>query len=89
MAKTSKKTARKETLTQGNYPAKPTVNDQELRNRIAEKAYEIYEKRGRVEDNDVEHWLEAERLVCAALKLPLSRTKARKSRRGLKGSESG
>ena len=28
---------------------------------IRRKAYEIYEKRGRVEGNEVQHWLQAER----------------------------
>ncbi len=88
MAKTSRRMAGKETLSLGNYPTKPTVNDQELRNRIAEKAYELYEKRGRVEDHDVEHWLEAERLILAEIypelreKLPTPRSGRHRAKKG-------
>lgn len=35
----------------------------EVRERIAKKAYELYEQRGRQEEYDVEDWLEAEKLV--------------------------
>ena len=35
----------------------------EMRGRIAQKAYELYEKRGRQAERDVEDWLEAEELV--------------------------
>jgi exoribonuclease II len=35
----------------------------EMRERIAQKAYELYEKRGRQAERDVEDWLEAEELV--------------------------
>jgi len=42
----------------------PSASRQEnLHARIAQKAYELYEQRGRVEGRDLEHWLEAERLV--------------------------
>lgn len=34
-----------------------------LKEEIRKKAYELYEKRGRTEGNDLEDWLEAERLV--------------------------
>jgi len=37
--------------------------DPELRHRIAEKAYELYQQRGCVHGHDGEDWLEAERLV--------------------------
>jgi hypothetical protein len=30
---------------------------------IAQKAYELWEQNGRVEGRDLEHWLEAERLI--------------------------
>ena len=33
------------------------------RERIAKKAYELYEQRGRQGERDVEDWLEAEELV--------------------------
>ena len=35
----------------------------EMRERIAQKAYELYEKRGRQAERDVEDWLQAEELV--------------------------
>ena len=35
----------------------------EVRERIAKKAYELYEQRGRQADRDVEDWLKAEELV--------------------------
>ena len=35
----------------------------EVRERIAKKAYELYEQRGRQAEHDVEDWLKAEELV--------------------------
>ena len=35
----------------------------EVRDRIAKKAYELYEQRGRQPEQDVEDWLKAEELV--------------------------
>lgn len=35
----------------------------EVRERIAKKAYELYEQRGREAERDVEDWLRAEELV--------------------------
>ncbi len=35
----------------------------EVRERIAKKAYELYEQRGRQAERDVEDWLKAEELV--------------------------
>jgi Protein of unknown function (DUF2934) len=48
---------------QGNHPTKPTIDDQELRQRIAETAYELYQRRGEVPGQEVKDWLEAERMV--------------------------
>ena len=42
---------------------KPTTKDQKIFEEIAKKAYELYEQSGREDGKDVEHWLEAERLV--------------------------
>lgn len=39
------------------------LTKEELTERIKEKAKEIWEKRGRVQNQDLEIWLEAERLV--------------------------
>ena len=35
----------------------------EVRERIAKKAYELYEQRGRQAEHDMEDWLKAEELV--------------------------
>jgi len=45
-----------------------TVSDDKLlRQRIAEKAHELYECRGCCHGRDLEDWLEAERLVLAEI----------------------
>ena len=41
------------------------TQDELLRQRIAERAYQLYECRGCCHGHDVEDWLEAERLVLA------------------------
>jgi hypothetical protein len=46
-----------------------TVSDDLLRQRIAEKAYELYECGGCCHGHDVEDWLEAERSVLAEFEL--------------------
>ena len=38
-------------------------DSEELRKKIAGRAYEIYERRGRVPNHDVDDWLEAESQV--------------------------
>jgi len=44
--------------------AKESINtDQALHERIAQKAYEFYQKRGKSSGHDLEDWLEAEREV--------------------------
>jgi hypothetical protein len=58
----------------------PTIGDQELRRRIAEKAYELYERRGKVPGQEVEDWLEAERMIMAELNS--QGAKKRRTRRG-------
>ena len=35
---------------------------------IAKKAYELYEQSGRIDGKDVEHWIEAEKIVFGAKK---------------------
>lgn len=40
-----------------------SVQPQDLESLVAQKAYELYEQSGRVEGRNLEHWLEAERLV--------------------------
>ena len=55
-------------LSQTRDASKSTVDEQELREQIALKAYEMYEKRGWTHGCDVEDWLEAEKLVSTELK---------------------
>jgi len=43
------------------------MDDEVLRQRIAEKAYELYEKRGQSHGQDLDDWLEAERLVLSEI----------------------
>ena len=38
-------------------------HSQDLRARISERAYALYEERGRVDGHALEHWLEAEQQV--------------------------
>ena len=42
-------------------------SDQQVRHRIAQKAYELYERRGFCHGCDLDDWLEAERLVLAEI----------------------
>ncbi len=44
-------------------------DDELLRQRIAEKAYELYQCRGCYHGRDLDDWLEAERLVLAAMEV--------------------
>ena len=46
-------------------PVKDVSEFSVVQQRIAEKAYELYERRGCCDGRDVEDWLEAERLVLA------------------------
>jgi Protein of unknown function (DUF2934) len=65
MANNKGKKMRRGDSVQGNQPIEPPISDHELRRRIAEKAYELYERRGRVPGQEVGDWLEAERMVMA------------------------
>ena len=50
-------------------PKKNTVSSKESNHdRIARKAYEIYEQRGREHGKNVEHWLEAEEFIMGSKK---------------------
>jgi hypothetical protein len=40
-----------------------TIGDEELYQRVARKAYELYQQRGEKAGHDMEDWLTAERLV--------------------------
>jgi CHAD domain-containing protein len=52
---------------QVNHPIEPTIGDRQLRTRIAEKAYELYERRRKIPGQEVEDWLEAERIIMGEL----------------------
>ena len=45
-----------------------TNSDQALHERIARRAYELYQKRGQPSGHDLEDWLEAEALIKAELR---------------------
>jgi hypothetical protein len=47
---------------------KPIELTDDIRGRIALKAYELYEQRGREGDREMEDWLEAERIVMAEIR---------------------
>jgi len=48
-------------------PARETSKREELREKIAVKAYELFEQGGRVHGRDLDDWLEAEQLVVSEL----------------------
>jgi len=60
-----KKTSNKAEIQPKKDPAVPAGNGQDFQQAIAAKAYELYERAGRIDGHDVEHWLEAEQLVLA------------------------
>lgn len=43
--------------------SEPKLSKEELNDRIQKKAKELWEQKGRVQNKDLEIWLEAERLV--------------------------
>jgi len=45
--------------------------DQDLQDRVARKAYELFEDRGRTPGDDVEDWLAAERLIKSETNSPI------------------
>ena len=63
-----------------NTIGESTMGDEVLRQRIAETAYELYEKRGQSHGQDLDDWLEAERLVLSEIESQARRT-AKKPRR--------
>jgi len=44
------------------------INPEKLHSLIEEKAYNIYEEKGRVWGNELENWCEAEKIVLGSLK---------------------
>jgi hypothetical protein len=47
---------------------RPIELTDDIRGRIALKAYELYEQRGRESDREMDDWLEAERIVMAEIR---------------------
>ena len=41
----------------------PVSSPDDLHERIAKRAYELYEQGGSLDGNDIDHWLEAEREI--------------------------
>ena len=63
-ASKTKATAAKKTATAAKKPRKTSsTKDRQIQEEIARKAYELYEESGRQDGRDVEHWLEAEKLL--------------------------
>lgn len=48
-------------------PASLTITDEEMYERVARKAYELYQQRGEIAGHDLNDWFTAERLVRAEL----------------------
>ena len=46
-----------------NGAPEATANSQDVQSAIAQKAYDLWEQSGRIDGQDLEHWLEAERQV--------------------------
>ncbi|MBI3995947.1 MAG: DUF2934 domain-containing protein [Nitrospirae bacterium] len=63
-----KEQSKKTSDTPKSSPSETNAMKSALRERIAQKAYELYEKRGGVHGLDTEDWLEAERLVLSETK---------------------
>lgn len=64
-----------------------TLNERNLQERIAERAYELYLQRGQVQGHAVDDWLEAERQVLTQPEISPCGAKIRKPRKGLKHSD--
>lgn len=85
--KRSEKKENKSAILRRKSAAEPTVSEQELRELIAQKAYELYQKRGQDRGSDVEDWLEAEKLVLAQLEyeghstIKMPQTRSNRSKR--------
>lgn len=63
MFETNWKIRKSKTNAKRNPPRISSQAAEDLQPRIAQKAYELFEKRGRIHGNDLSDWFEAERLV--------------------------
>jgi hypothetical protein len=66
--KSAERTKSKSGAAPAKNAAERNISEQQLRERVAQKAYELYQKCGQVQGRDLEDWLEAEKLVLAELK---------------------
>jgi hypothetical protein len=67
--KTAPKKASPKKATAAKSPRKRSTSAKEsIHDMIAKKAYELYEQSGRIDGKDVEHWIEAEKIVFGAKK---------------------
>jgi len=62
-AATSTTRKRKPAASRNTQPPRLTLSDEELYERVARKAYELYQQRGEEHGHDLADWLIAERLV--------------------------
>jgi hypothetical protein len=62
-AATSTTRKREKTTLRTTQPPRLILHDEELYERVARKAYELYQQRGEDHGHDFEDWLTAERLV--------------------------
>lgn len=78
---TVKKQPNKKRLASKAPLSETTLLDSVLREQIALKAYDLYEKRGWAHGLDTEDWLEAERLVLAEIKAVATTAAVTKAKR--------
>jgi DUF2934 family protein len=69
----------------GAHNGSTAVTDDRIRARIAEQAYYLYEKRGRIPGHEAEDWLQAERMVLAELSAPTKKPARTVGRRKVQG----
>lgn len=62
-AATSATRNRKKTTSRNAQPPRLTLSDEELYERVARRAYELYQQRGEEHGHDLEDWLTAEQIV--------------------------
>ncbi len=60
---TPKKTAVKRAAAPKTTKKRSASAKESIHDKIAKKAYELYEQSGRIDGKDVEHWLQAEKMI--------------------------
>lgn len=80
--KSSRTRKSKSRVPRASHAAESTVGEQELREGIAQRAFDLYQNRGETHGRDFDDWLEAERGVLAQLEdKPHSKIKRRRRER--------